>query len=261
MVGFVNEKGQAQMLNREWERTLGWTLEEIRSQDIDVIEENYPDPEYRAKVRDFVAHSDAEWADFKTTVRDGRVIDTSWAMLHLSDGTGIGIGQDITKRKRAEEALRESEERFRQLAENIHDVFWISTPDLKGVLYLSPAYESITGFPRQDRYQDPDYQPFLDKIVPEDRERVAAVLGRGAGDGREAEDGRGTEDGHGKGDDFEIEFRIARADGAIRWIRDRGFPIRDQYEKSIVLPELPATLRNANWPRTRCGKAKNGSIN
>jgi PAS domain S-box-containing protein len=210
MVGFVDQKGRPQVVNQEWERTLGWSLEEIRRQNIDVIEENYPDPEYREKVRDFVENSDAEWADFKTTVRDGRVIDTSWAMLRLSDGTGIGIGQDITKRKRAEEALRESEERFRQLAENIHDLFWIKTPDFKRVLYLSPAYESISGRSPEDRYRDLDYQPFLNIIHPEDRERMAEIIRRGAGA------------------EFDIEFRITRPDGAVRWIRDRGFPIRDR---------------------------------
>jgi PAS domain S-box-containing protein len=210
MVGFVDQKGHPQVVNREWERTLGWSLEEIRSQNIDLLEKNYPDPEYREKVQDFVANSEAEWADFKTTVRDGRVIDTSWAMLRLSDGSGIGIGQDITKRKRAEEALRESEERFRQLAENIHDLFWIKTPDFKRVLYLSPVYESMSGRSPDERYRDEDYQQFLGRIVPEDREKMAEIMRRGAA--RE----------------FEIEFRIVRPDGSVRWIRDRGFPIRDQ---------------------------------
>jgi PAS domain S-box-containing protein len=210
MVGFVDHKGRAKLVNRAWQETLGWSVEEIDSRNIDLIEENYPDPEYRAQVRSFIANSDAEWADFKTTVRDGRVIDTSWAMLHLSDGTGIGIAQDITKRKRAEEALKESEERFRQLAENIHDLFWIKTADFKRVLYLSPVYESMSGRSREERYQDDDYDRFLSRIVPEDRERMARIMESAAGE------------------EFDIEFRTERPDGSVRWIHDRGFPIRDQ---------------------------------
>ncbi len=210
MINFVDRNDQLQLVNREWERTLGWKIEEVHSQNIDMLAENYPDQEYRKKVRDFIVNSHGEWADFKTTVRDGRVIDTSWAMLHLSDGTGIGIGQDITKRKRAEEALRESEERFRQLAENITDLFWIKTPDFKRVLYLSPAYERISGRSPEQRYRDQDYQPFLDVIHPEDREKMAQIMRQGAGE------------------EYDIEFRIYRPDGSLRWIRDRGFPIRDQ---------------------------------
>src|ERR1700730_16276167 len=210
MINFVGEDGRIKLVNREWERTLGWTLEEIQRQDLDIFAECYPDPEYRQKVLDFLAESNGEWANFKPRLRDGRVIDTNWTVVRLSDGTSIGIGRNITDRKRAEEALRDSEERFRQLAENIRELFWIKTPDFKRVLYLSPIYERMSGRSLEDRYQDTDYQSFLNTIHPEDREGMAQIMERA------------------EGKEFEVEFRILRADGSIRWIRDRGFPIRDQ---------------------------------
>ena len=213
MINFGDKDFVVRLINREWERTLGWSLEEIHRDKVDILAENYPDPEYRKQVQDFVLHSHGEWRDFKTRVRDGRVIDTSWVMLHLPDGTSIGIGQDITPRKRAEEALRESEERFRQLAENIKDLFWIKTADFNRVLYLSPVYESMSGHPREERYRDSDYQAFLDRIYPEDREKMARIMESGVGE------------------EFDVEFRIVRDDGSMRWIHDRGFPIRDESGK------------------------------
>jgi len=209
MISFIDGDGQFKLVNREWERALGWSLDEIKSQNIDILSENYPDPEYRQKVEDFYRGSHGEWGDFKTRVADGRVIDVSWAVLHLSDGTAVCFGQDITRRKRAEEALRESEERLRQLAETICHLFWIKTPDMKRVIYYSPRYDSISGRSREEAYRDRDYQFFLNRIVPEDRDRVAEFLRRGV-----------------EGD-FEIEYRITRPDGSVHWICDHGYPIRD----------------------------------
>jgi PAS domain S-box-containing protein len=107
MVSLFGPDGKIRMANREWERVLGWTLEEANAGDF--WAEAYPHPADRQAVRDFVASSTTEWRDFRTRVRDGRTIDTCWANARLSDGSVIGIGQDVTARKRAEEALRESQ--------------------------------------------------------------------------------------------------------------------------------------------------------
>jgi PAS domain S-box-containing protein len=210
MIAFVDDQNRIKLVNPEWERTVGWTLEEIQRQNLDIVAECYPDPEYRQLVLNFLAESNGEWANFKPRLRDGRVIDTNWTVVRLSDGTSIGMGRDITDRQRAEEALRESEERFRQLAENIRELFWIKTPDFKHVIYLSPSYESFTGRDRETRYREDGFESFLEMIYPEDRAGMAEIIQRT--DGQE----------------FEIEFRISMPDGSLRWIHDHGFPIRDR---------------------------------
>ncbi len=117
--------------------------------------------------------------------------------------------QERQKRLVAEQALRESEERFRQLAENITEsVFWMSDPKARQMLYVSPAYERIWGGSCEGLYAD--FMAWLDAIHPEDRDRIQtsffeqALLGH-----------------------YDEEYRIVRPDGATRWIRDRGFPIQD----------------------------------
>jgi len=105
--------------------------------------------------------------------------------------------------------LEQSEQRFRQLAENIHEVFWITTPDMSRVIYISPSYEAIWGRSCESLYAAP--RDWLEAIHADDRKRVLEAatnqLSRS---------------------EYDEEYRIVRPDGAIRWIRDRAFPVRDE---------------------------------
>src|ERR1700737_229369 len=76
MIVLMGRDGRHELVNREWERTIGWTLAEIQGQNLDIFAEAFPDPQYRQTVKDLIAVSTGEWADFKVRVRDGRVIDT-----------------------------------------------------------------------------------------------------------------------------------------------------------------------------------------
>jgi PAS domain S-box-containing protein len=119
LVNFIDPQGRIVLVNREWERTLGWSAEEILSGKIDIYKECYPDPDERRSVVDFIAAAGTgggEWAEFRPRARDGRIIETEWYEVRLSDGTTIGFGKDITRQKRGERALRASAERAGWLA-------------------------------------------------------------------------------------------------------------------------------------------------
>ncbi len=120
-----------------------------------------------------------------------------------------GMAIDVTEQKRTRAVLEESEQRFRQLAENVNAVFWMTDPLKNEILYVSPAYETIWGRSCRSLYERP--RSFLDSVHPEDLDRVVALsLERQV-----------------RGETADVEYRVVRPDGSVRWVRDRAFPVKD----------------------------------
>jgi PAS domain S-box-containing protein len=120
-----------------------------------------------------------------------------------------GIGLDITEHKRAEQALRENEQKFRQLAENIDEVFWVADAAAERILYVSPAYERVWRRSCQSLYQD--RRSWLEAVHADDRDLMLAAY----------------ENQVHNQVPVNQEYRIVRPDESVRWIWNRGFPVRD----------------------------------
>ncbi len=155
-----------------------------------------------------IKDKDSFFLESKFKKADGTIIDIeiSASIIDKEKQVIQGIVRDITERKKAEEALRESEERFRQIAENIQEVFFLLEKVTEKFLFISPVCEVIFGLPRQKVYEDPS--SILDIIDPEDRANVLFANKKRRYTSPISE-----------------EFRIMRPDGELRWVRLQSFLI------------------------------------
>jgi PAS domain S-box-containing protein len=146
-------------------------------------------------------------------------VNTIALVLFLLVGTMLSILSEslhrtrrrllANERQRAEEALRETEDRFRQLAENIHEIFWVRDARDDRMVYISPGYEGVWERTCQSLYEQP--RSWVESIHPDDRGRAIEHMEQ-----------------HKRGVFTDGEFRVVRPDGSIRWVRSRAFPIKDQ---------------------------------
>ena len=166
----------------------------------------------------------------------------SWNNTILFDriGKAIGtasIGQDITEPRQVEEALRRSEEKFRQIAENVREVVWMMNAAGDEIVYVNPAYELIWGRTCESLYQNP--MSWLDAILAEDREGANSLFEKQM-----------------RGDQTESEYRIRRPDGIERWISDRAFPIRDRAGQLIRVVGIAQDVTERKQAERSIQKAK-----
>jgi two-component system CheB/CheR fusion protein len=132
------------------------------------------------------------------------------------DGTVVTF-VDVSDRARAEAALRESEDRFRQFGEASQDILWIRDAETLQWSYLTPAFEDIFGLDREAALRGDNMLGWLELIVVDDRDIAAENLRRVR-----------------NGERVTSDYRVKRPkDGNIRWIRNTDFPIKDSNGKIV----------------------------
>jgi PAS domain S-box-containing protein len=211
----IDEHGTVESLNRAAEAIFGYPASEVVGHNVRML----MPPPYREEHDGYIARyletGQAKIIGIGREVvglrRDGTTFPMDLAVSEFSlQGRRYftGIVRDISERKRTEEALHRSEERFRQLAENVTDVFYVADARDLQMLYISPAYEQVCGRTRHSLDEMPGL--FMETVHPDDRERVKSSIDRLR-----------------RGEVMQEEYRIRRADGSTRWIWDRGFPVRN----------------------------------
>ncbi|HEY6224072.1 MAG TPA: PAS domain S-box protein, partial [Gemmatimonadales bacterium] len=201
------------LLNSAEARALGRPPEEIVGRDADSL---YP-AEIAAVIRD---GDERVIRDNAPVTQEVTVPGTDGPHTYLvtkvptrddaGQATGlIGVAKDITERKHSEERIHESEQRFREIAEHVREVFFISDPATGAALYISPAYEAVFGQSLKYAYATPN--AWTELLHPDDRARMLSSFRRSAEQGAP---------------DAQV-FRIVLPDRSMRWIRGQTTPVRD----------------------------------
>jgi len=225
-------EGQLLDVNEACCRITGYSREELLSMNISNLDINLASREVTLQRIQEIVQSGGGRSETIYRHKEGRLIDVELitTSLKLRQTYIFKFLRDQTERKRTEKLLRSSEERFRQLADNLRQVFWMVDVTSRELIYVSPAYEEIWGRTCKSLYAN--NLDWLEAVHPEDRPRILAAV--------QTKQTNGTYD--------EI-YRIIRPDGSIRWIQDRAIPIRDEAGSVFRLAGLAEdiTRRKEGW--------------
>ncbi|WP_075064249.1 PAS domain S-box protein [Ornatilinea apprima] len=217
----LDQSGSIVQFNPFFEQITGYTLEEVRGKNW--FATFIPDWEHENVKKAFAKSFQNQSTRGNITpikTRHGQLRLVEWydqPLKNTSEHTQaiLAIGIDITQQLQTERALRQNEELFFQLTDNINDVFWIRDYDTREILYVSPAYEPVFGRSCDSLYENRN--DIFNDVHPDDQERVQRIASRQ----------------YQHGEFFNDQFRILRPDGSQRWLHLRSFFVVDGEQKPI----------------------------
>lgn len=211
IIAITNPRGVITNVNNKFCEIFEYNREELIGQTHRIVNSNYHSTKFFKELWSTISQGRIWRGEIKNKTKSGQYYWMDTTIVPFLNEKGkpwqyLAIRYDITERKQAEEALRDREEQFRQLAENIRDVFLIHDAHSYQLLYMSPSFEKIWGITREEVYQDAF--AWMNMIHPEDWEQVITKVKQEQ-----------------QGVPSNMEYRIIKPEEEIRWIRSRSFPV------------------------------------
>jgi len=213
-VVITNTSGIIEYVNRRFEEDTGYTAQEAIGNNPRMLKSGETPPAIYHELWSTIESGRVWRGEIVNRKKNGERYWESAIISPLRDESGVvthflATQEDVTERRITEATLREREQRFRQLAENIEEVFFVMDSQFRQTLYISPAYEKIWGRSCENLYANP--RSFLEPVPPEDRDRMLKNIAAAQG---------GVDPG-------KIEFRIVQPNGDTRWVLAHAVPIRN----------------------------------
>ena len=240
------EAGLILYADRPFQELTGYTLEEVRNRPASLLYTRETAEILRAQIHEILTHDALFSRDVLLRRKNG---EETWAELTVvavecqrgEPGAlvrWVATLRDISEQKLTEQSLLESQVRLNSILNSLSDVVWSMSIGLDRFIYLSPSTERVFGRPIDDFYRDVSL--WFSMIHPEDRGRVSEEMRAGISHGS-----------------FEIDYRIARDNGEIRWLRNRGRVIFDRAGKPVHLDGIADDITQSKIAELRLERMAN----
>lgn len=205
--------GRIKRANPAWETVLGYHPLDLLDRPLAGFLSETQQEDFLHRLHSLRSGAPKSTIETRCVTSDGSFKWILWTIMPFTDHGGVyATGHDLTERRAAEDALRENEQRLRQIAESIREVIWLTDLASDEILYVSPAYELIWGNTCASLYASP--RSWLDCIHPQDRQTALDGLKTAA-----------------EGNVSEVSYRLTLPNGSSRSVRDHRFPIYNEAGK------------------------------